>query len=125
MALRLTPPHGEFLCCYKASLSRHYHFFSNETLAYHYLGEAARIQKCKGRVFALKDEPEASRLWPPNSDSPGLAMSRAFGDFCLKDYGLISVPDISYHRLTDKDKFIILATDGVCFYYAKESHFNL
>ncbi|XP_074578169.1 putative protein phosphatase 2C 66 [Curcuma longa] len=76
-------------------------------------GEAARIQKCKGRVFALKDEPEASRLWPPNSDSPGLAMSRAFGDFCLKDYGLISVPDISYHRLTDKDKFIILATDGV------------
>jgi serine/threonine protein phosphatase PrpC len=49
----------------------------------------------------------------PNNDSPGLAMARAFGDFCLKDYGLISVPEISYHRLTEKDEFIILATDGV------------
>ncbi|CAH8381216.1 unnamed protein product [Eruca vesicaria subsp. sativa] len=75
--------------------------------------ESARIQKCKGRVFALQDEPEVARVWLPNSDSPGLAMARAFGDFCLKDYGLISVPDINYHRLTERDQFIILATDGV------------
>lgn len=81
------------------------------------LGEAARIQQCKGRVFALQDEPEVARVWLPNSDSPGLAMARAFGDFCLKDYGLISVPDISYRHLTDKDEFIILATDGVCSTY--------
>jgi hypothetical protein len=40
-------------------------------------------------------------------------MARAFGDFCLKDYGLISVPEISYRRLSEKDEFIILATDGV------------
>lgn len=76
-------------------------------------GESARIQKCKGRVFALQDEPEVARVWLPNSDSPGLAMARAFGDFCLKDYGLISVPDINYRRLTERDQFIILATDGV------------
>ncbi|MQM07594.1 hypothetical protein Taro_040434 [Colocasia esculenta] len=75
--------------------------------------EAARIQQCKGRVFALQDEPEVARVWLPNNDSPGLAMARAFGDFCLKDYGLISVPDISYRRLTERDEFIILATDGV------------
>ncbi|WVZ92304.1 hypothetical protein U9M48_038381 [Paspalum notatum var. saurae] len=75
--------------------------------------EAARIQQCKGRVFALQDEPEVARVWLPNNDSPGLAMARAFGDFCLKDYGLISVPEISYRRLTKKDEFIILATDGV------------
>ncbi|KAK3024333.1 hypothetical protein RJ639_043015 [Escallonia herrerae] len=75
--------------------------------------EAARIQQCKGRVFALQDEPEVSRVWLPNSDSPGLAMARAFGDFCLKDFGLISVPDVCYHLITDKDEFIILATDGV------------
>ncbi|CAH2037395.1 unnamed protein product [Thlaspi arvense] len=75
--------------------------------------ESARIKKCKGRVFALQDEPEVARVWLPNSDSPGLAMARAFGDFCLKDYGLISVPDINYRRLTDRDQFIILATDGV------------
>ncbi|KAG1327334.1 putative protein phosphatase 2C 66 [Cocos nucifera] len=75
--------------------------------------EAARIQQCRGRVFALQDEPEVARVWLPNNDSPGLAMARAFGDFCLKDYGLISVPDISYHHLTEKDEFIVLATDGV------------
>lgn len=79
------------------------------------LGEAARIQQCKGRVFALQDEPEVARVWLPNSDSPGLAMARAFGDFCLKDFGLISVPDIYYRRLTERDEFIILATDGVSF----------
>ncbi|KAI3708769.1 hypothetical protein L2E82_38198 [Cichorium intybus] len=75
--------------------------------------EAARIQQFKGRVFALQDEPEVSRVWLPNSDSPGLAMARAFGDFCLKDFGLISVPDIFYHRIIDTDEFVILATDGV------------
>ncbi|CAA7409556.1 unnamed protein product [Spirodela intermedia] len=75
--------------------------------------EAERIQQCKGRVFALQDEPEVARVWLPNNDSPGLAMARAFGDFCLKDYGLISVPDVSYRHLTDKDEFIILATDGI------------
>ncbi|KAK4835032.1 hypothetical protein QYF36_004245 [Acer negundo] len=75
--------------------------------------EAERIRKCRGRVFALQDEPEVARVWLPNNDSPGLAMARAFGDFCLKDFGLISVPDISYRRLTDKDEFIVLATDGI------------
>ncbi|CAI9755057.1 unnamed protein product [Fraxinus pennsylvanica] len=75
--------------------------------------EAARIQKCKGRVFALQDEPEVARVWLPNNDSPGLAMARAFGDFCLKDFGLISMPDVYYHRITERDEFVVLATDGV------------
>ncbi|KAL0302891.1 UNVERIFIED_CONTAM: putative protein phosphatase 2C 33 [Sesamum radiatum] len=75
--------------------------------------EAERIRKCKGRVFALHDEPEVARVWLPNNDSPGLAMARAFGDFCLKEFGLISVPEISYRRITDKDEFIVLATDGI------------
>ncbi|KAL0306159.1 UNVERIFIED_CONTAM: putative protein phosphatase 2C 66 [Sesamum radiatum] len=66
--------------------------------------EAARIQKCKGRVFALQDEPEVARVWLPNSDSPGLAMARAFGDFCLKDFGLISIPDVYHHHITERDQ---------------------
>ncbi|KAM1142767.1 hypothetical protein EV1_031433 [Malus domestica] len=75
--------------------------------------EAERIRLCKGRVFALQNEPEIARVWLPNCNSPGLAMARAFGDFCLKDFGLISVPDISYRRLTEKDEFVVLATDGI------------
>lgn len=40
-------------------------------------------------------------------------MSRAFGDFCLKNFGLISVPEVAYHRLSNQDQFIVLATDGI------------
>ena len=43
-------------------------------------------------------------------------MSRSVGDFCLKDYGLISTPQVSYRKLTRKDEFIVLATDGVSFF---------
>ncbi|KAG5597088.1 hypothetical protein H5410_038320 [Solanum commersonii] len=75
--------------------------------------EAERIKRCKGRVFALQDEPEVQRVWLPFDDAPGLAMARAFGDFCLKEYGVISVPEFSHRILTDKDKFIVLASDGV------------
>lgn len=76
-------------------------------------GEAERINSCKGRVFALKEEPDVHRIWLPDDDCPGLAMARAFGDFCLKDYGLISTPQLSSWKLTEKDEFVVLATDGV------------
>ncbi|KAL0707691.1 hypothetical protein Bca4012_074117 [Brassica carinata] len=75
--------------------------------------EAARIKRCRGRIFALWDEPGVARLWLPNHNSPGLAMARAFGEFCLKDFGLIYVPDVSYRRLTEKDEFVVLATDWI------------
>ncbi|XP_050206249.1 probable protein phosphatase 2C 52 [Mercurialis annua] len=75
--------------------------------------EAERIKRCKGRVFALQDEPEVPRVWLPFDDAPGLAMARAFGDFCLKEYGVISVPEFSHRLLTERDQFIVLASDGV------------
>uniref|UniRef100_M8BPM6 protein-serine/threonine phosphatase n=1 Tax=Aegilops tauschii TaxID=37682 RepID=M8BPM6_AEGTA len=75
--------------------------------------EAARIRERKGRVFSLPNEPDVTRVWLPKYNSPGLAMARAFGDFCLKSYGVISVPDVSYHHITEKDEFVVLATDGV------------
>lgn len=76
-------------------------------------GERERIKECQGRVFALEDEPHTARLWLPNSDAPGLAMARAFGDFCLKDHGLIATPEMSHRKVTKDDEFIVLATDGV------------
>ena len=66
-----------------------------------------------------------ARVWLPNSDSPGLAMARAFGDFCLKDFGLISVPDVYYHQITEKDEFVVLATDGVPLSYRLKLKGNL
>lgn len=75
--------------------------------------EAERIKSCKGRVFALQDEPEVPRVWLPFDDAPGLAMARAFGDFCLKEYGVISVPDFFHWPLSSRDQFAVLASDGV------------
>ena len=63
----------------------------------------------------MEDEPEVSRVWLPFDDAPGLAMARAFGDFCLKEYGVISIPEFSHRTLTESDKFIVLASDGVIF----------
>lgn len=40
-------------------------------------------------------------------------MARAFGDFQLKNYGVIAIPQVSYRQLTSQDQFIVLATDGV------------
>ncbi|KAL6653432.1 hypothetical protein ACP70R_009010 [Stipagrostis hirtigluma subsp. patula] len=75
--------------------------------------EAARILSCKGRVFAMDDEPDVPRLWLPDQDAPGLAMARAFGDFCLKNHGLICTPEVYYRKLSEKDDFLVLATDGI------------
>ncbi|XP_028764464.1 probable protein phosphatase 2C 65 [Neltuma alba] len=75
--------------------------------------EAMRIQNCEGRVFAAAEESQVYRIYMPDEDCPGLAMSRAFGDFCLKDYGLISVPDVFYRKITKQDEFVVLATDGI------------
>lgn len=77
------------------------------------LDEAKRVINCGGRVFAAKEDPDVKRIWMAEGDCPGLAMSRAFGDFCLKEYGLSSVPDVSHRKITKQDEFVVLASDGV------------
>ncbi|RZC19078.1 putative protein phosphatase 2C 14 isoform D [Glycine soja] len=47
------------------------------------------------RIFAVEEDPTVNRVWMPKRDCPGLAMARAFRNFCLKDYGVASVPDVS------------------------------
>ncbi|KAJ4886123.1 putative protein phosphatase 2C 34 [Raphanus sativus] len=75
--------------------------------------EEERIIGCNGRVFCLEDEPGVHRVWQPEEESPGLAMSRAFGDYCIKKYGLVSVPEVTQRHISTRDQFVILATDGV------------
>ncbi|XP_058734450.1 probable protein phosphatase 2C 65 [Vicia villosa] len=75
--------------------------------------EANRVIKCGGRVFPAQEDPDVNRIWLPEGDCPGLAMTRAFGDFCLKKYGLSSVPEMFYRKLSKKDEFVVLATDGI------------
>ena len=42
-----------------------------------------------------------------------LAVSRAIGDFSMRNSGLISVPTIKKRMLKASDKFIVIASDGV------------
>ncbi|XP_044405771.1 probable protein phosphatase 2C 48 [Triticum aestivum] len=74
--------------------------------------EKARIMLCEGRVHCLDDEPGVHRVWVPHWEAPGLAMSHAFGNYCVKDYGVISAPEVTQSRITARDQFVILATDG-------------
>ncbi|XP_074286939.1 putative protein phosphatase 2C 72 [Silene latifolia] len=75
--------------------------------------EAERIKAANGRVFALENEKHIERVWLPEENIPGLAMSRAFGDFDMKSHGIIATPVVSHHRLSSDDLFVVLATDGL------------
>ncbi|GAA0185568.1 protein phosphatase [Lithospermum erythrorhizon] len=78
--------------------------------------ECERIKQSGGRVLSSRDEQGLYRIWMPKGEcfnGPGLAVSRAFGDHYIKDFGLISEPDVIQRRITNRDHFVILATDGV------------
>jgi serine/threonine protein phosphatase PrpC len=80
--------------------------------------ELIRIFRCGGRVQQLKDEKGNKigpyRVWKPNTNGPGLAMSRSIGDAVGTDLGVISDPVITeYHVNWDADLFMMCASDGV------------
>jgi serine/threonine protein phosphatase PrpC len=41
------------------------------------------------------------------------SMAQAFEDFFLKNFGVISVREVTYRHLTSRDQFIVLAMIGV------------
>ena len=57
-----------------------------------------------------------------------LALTRAFGDYSMKNYGVIATPTVNKITLNDGDKFIVICSDGVwdvmdeedLFYYAAQ-----
>ena len=62
--------------------------------------EQERIRQCGGFIV-------------DNRVGGSLAVTRAFGDHCLKSQGVIPKPYINKHVLRPFDKFLIVATDGV------------
>lgn len=79
--------------------------------------EEARILNNGGRVEAFKDQGGRyvgpMRVWHKNENIPGLAMSRSFGDHCAAQVGVIADPEVLEMNLTEQDKFIVIASDGV------------
>jgi len=86
--------------------------------------ELQRITAAKGCVRSVPTEPHRKRLWPPDVQdaidglcilsSPGLCMSRAFGDGILKQCGLIADPHAFSVPLERNATYVlVLASDGV------------
>jgi serine/threonine protein phosphatase PrpC len=79
--------------------------------------EIARIEAKGGRVAPLKDffgQPVGpDRVWVKSHHYPGLAMSRSIGDKVAQAVGVNALPEIFKRKLRQKDKFLVLASDGV------------
>ena len=80
--------------------------------------EMKRILQYNGRISQYFDEESRSfigpkRIWLKNSDIPGLAMTRSFGDLIAHSVGVIAEPEIGVYDYTGNEKFVIVASDGV------------
>jgi serine/threonine protein phosphatase PrpC len=53
------------------------------------------------------------RVWLKHEDTPGLAMSRSFGDSMACRAGVHAVPEVQTFDLNSDDKIIVIASDGV------------
>ena len=79
--------------------------------------EAQRIFSSGGRIEPFRQNNGKfygpSRVWLPNEDVPGLAMSRAMGDMVACSVGVTWRPEISEYALSPADKYILIASDGL------------
>lgn len=78
--------------------------------------EKERIENNGGWVYAIDygdDLPSPARVWLKEAQLPGLAMSRSVGDTVGKAAGVISTPEITTHTITDQDRYLIIASDGL------------
>ena len=78
-------------------------------------GEKERIEATGASVYEyVYADCSIFRIKPPRGD-PGLAMSRAFGDFHLERFGCIADPDIISIPVTEEvtPSWILLASDGL------------
>lgn len=60
-----------------------------------------------------------------NIQMPGLAMTRSFGDKAGRKAGTNGDPEMLTHKISEKDKFIVIASDGVWEYLENEEVMNI
>uniref|UniRef100_A0A7S3PHU9 PPM-type phosphatase domain-containing protein n=1 Tax=Aplanochytrium stocchinoi TaxID=215587 RepID=A0A7S3PHU9_9STRA len=81
--------------------------------------ERERVEKAGGLVVNNRYGKDTVSVGPyrilrPNLDSPGLMITRSFGDVEAHEYcGCISEPDVQVHRWTHRDALLVVATDGL------------
>lgn len=90
--------------------------------------EMERILESGGRVEPYYENGEQAgpfRVWLKDKNCPGLAMSRSFGDEVASSVGVIPIPEIKEWKLTEEDKFVILASDGLWEFMESEEVVNI
>ena len=92
--------------------------------------EMKRILINGGRIEPYFDEElkkyiGPKRVWLKNSDIPGLAMTRSFGDNLVHSVGVVSEPEIIKYEFNGNEKFIILASDGIWEYIDSDECVNI
>ena len=79
--------------------------------------ELKRIINCGGEVHKnINKKGEyvgPMRVFARGKDFPGLAMSRSFGDFQSKQYGVINEPTFVEYCLDENCRYIVICSDGV------------
>ena len=89
--------------------------------------EKERIEKNGGEISRVDwADYGPYRIYYKNKRYPGLAMTRAFGDFNAEELGFNTIPDIKEYDIYDKKpKIIILATDGIWQFLTNEQVKNI
>eukprot|EP00177_Eucheuma_denticulatum_P003738 GFKZ01006768.1.p1 GENE.GFKZ01006768.1~~GFKZ01006768.1.p1 ORF type:complete len:537 (-),score=81.87 GFKZ01006768.1:493-2103(-) len=76
--------------------------------------EKERLLEAGARVDAWEGvDVGEERVWLPEARTPGLAVSRSFGDLLVKQYGVSCTPEVCSMELSADDRFIVMASDGV------------
>ena len=80
--------------------------------------EKNRILKNGGRIQKCYDEEQKKflgpeRVWMKDKELPGLAMTRSLGDTIAHSVGVSEEPEIKSFEFDGKEKFMILASDGI------------
>ena len=93
--------------------------------------ENKRIISYNGRVEKLKnefgEEYGVYRVVGKEGDStyPGLAISRSIGDEDAKKLGVIYEPDVFKYELKERDKLLIIGSDGLWEHLSNEEVINI
>ena len=86
--------------------------------------EAQRILDYDGEIEKIEDDDGnwtgPLRVWVKESDGPGLAMTRSFGDEVGASVGVVSEPEVGEYKIKEEDKAIIIASDGLWEYMTNE-----
>lgn len=58
-------------------------------------------------------EGDPPRIWVKGNEFPGTAFTRSIGDSVAENIGVIADPEVVTKTLTESDKYLVIASDGV------------